>query len=70
MFRRLSRRLTRKSKARTQAIAQEHDRSLIEAELQLRDLTERGVRAVDALDNRHRRNHWQESVRQVIRGVY
>lgn len=63
-------RFTRKSRAHTEAIEHEHDRSLAEAEMTLQDLKQRGEQAMSTLDERDRRNHWQEAVRGLIEGTY
>lgn len=62
------RRFTRKARAHTEAIEHEHDRRLIQAEMTLEDLTRRGQQAMNTLDERHQRNHWRESVEQMIHG--
>lgn len=64
MFRRQS-----KNRAHTEAIEQEHDRQLKRAEADLADLTARGESAVRTLDARHKRNHWRESIEQMIQGA-
>lgn len=70
MLCRYLRRFTRKNRAHTEALGQQHDRSLAEAEKQLLELTARGDLAVRVLDERNHRNHWQEAVQQVIKGAF
>lgn len=41
---------------------------LVEAEKALGDLQHRAHNAIVYLDGRHRRNHWRESVEDMIRG--
>lgn len=42
---------------------------LEQAEGDLRDLQTRADRALRTLDERHRRNHWRESIEQMIQGA-
>lgn len=64
MFRR-----QRKERAHTEAIEHEHDMQLARAEADLAHLTARGEVAVRALDARNKRNHWRESIEQMIQGA-
>lgn len=63
------RRRLRKSRAHSEAIEHEHDVRLAQAEADLEDLTARAEKAVRTLDARHRRNHWRESIEQMIQGA-
>lgn len=42
---------------------------LEEAEVQLKDLKQRAHIAITTLDQRVRRNHWRESIQEMIQGV-
>jgi hypothetical protein len=57
--------------ARTRAKVEERANivRLERAEQELRDLQERGDRAMQFLAARGRRNHWRESIEQMIQGV-
>jgi hypothetical protein len=60
------RRRPNKARAHTEAIEQEHDAQLAQAEADLADLTARGEKAMRTLDTRQERNHWREAVEQMI----
>lgn len=64
MFRR-----QRKDRAHAEAIEHEHDRRLALAEADLAQLTARGENAMRTLDTRNTRNHWRESIEQMIQGT-
>lgn len=55
---------------RQEKIQDLHDDARIEYAERERDaLRDRADRAVQALQERHQRNHWAESVKQMIQGV-
>lgn len=65
-------RIGRKARQRAEERAraeQEHDALLAQAETDLASLTARGEHAVQFLVGRNRRNHWRESIEQMIQGV-
>lgn len=62
-------RTRRRNRAHAEAFEIEHDARLAKAERDLADLTTRGQDAVRALDARNGRNHWRESIEQMIQGA-
>lgn len=56
-------------KKRNRREEDEKDARLENAERELADLKMRSERAVRTLSARHRRNHWTESVENMIQGV-
>lgn len=60
--------LTGTSKTAQNEVEREKMATLDEAEKTLASLTERSEKAMATLDARDKRNHWQESVRQMIHG--
>lgn len=60
--------LTRRARER-EAREREKMAALERAEGDLRDLKERKTRALGELDARHRRNHWGESIVEMIQGA-
>lgn len=57
-----------RERAYLEAIEEDKERRLARAETEVRDLVERGNRAVQFLSERDKRNHWSESVGKMIRG--
>jgi hypothetical protein len=57
------------SRARADAIEQEKIARLEQAEKQVASLTDRGNKAVQFLTERSDRNHWGESIKEMIQGV-
>lgn len=49
-------------------VEHEKEAKLEAAEAEMKDLKQRSDRAVSALTERQRRNHWQESVDRLIQG--
>lgn len=62
--------LLRRNRAKSDAVEAEKMARLERAERDLGDLQARGYHAVRALDERGGRNHWRESVEEMIRGTY
>jgi hypothetical protein len=60
--------LTGTSKTTQNEVEREKMAALDAAEQELASLRDRSEKAVEFLDARDNRNHWQESVRQMIRG--
>lgn len=57
------------AKSRDDALEREKIARLEQAEQEVRSLTERGETAVRFLIARNDRNHWRESIQQMIQGV-
>jgi hypothetical protein len=53
-----------------EAEEREHDARLDAATAELRELQERGDRAVQFLAARRQRNHWRESITNMIQGAH
>lgn len=60
---------TRKSKARVKQVEHEKESRLEQAERDLFFLKHRAARAIARLDDRSSRNHWRESIEQMIQGA-
>ncbi len=60
----------RKSREREAAAEAEKMARLEKAEAELLVLQERKSRALRILSERDRRNHWRESIEEMIQGVY
>lgn len=63
----------RKNQCETDARVENTDRDkmarLERAESEVKDLRGRADRAIGKLDARHSRNHWRESITEMIQGV-
>lgn len=59
----------REGRAQKAKALDEIDRKLDAAEELQRDLRARKTRALEALDARMKRNHWKESIEQLMRGT-
>ena len=57
------------TRARLAAEERENEARLAEAERELARLQDRTARAVLTLQARHRRNHWQEAIANIIQGA-
>lgn len=61
---------TRKNRLRKRIEESHKEAALENAERDLEDLKVRGARAMHALDTRHNRNHWRESIERMIQGAH
>lgn len=57
-----------RARAHAEAIEEDKERRLAQAEAEVRDLVARGEKAVQFLSERDKRNHWSESIQKMIRG--
>lgn len=70
MIKGLKKMITVSSRTRQDEEDREKMASLERAEAELADLKDRSQRAISTLNNRHLRNHWQESIADMIRGAH
>lgn len=56
-------------KSRADVVEHEKMARLENADRDLQQYQERASRAINALDSRHGRNHWRESIEQMIQGA-
>jgi hypothetical protein len=56
-------------KWKTNHISDEKMERLEKAEEDLRNLKSRAEKAIQTLDDRHKRNHWRESITEMIQGA-
>jgi hypothetical protein len=54
---------------RSAEVEREKSARLEDAEREVADLRSRADRAIRTLDDRHTRNHWRESIEQMIQGA-
>lgn len=58
-----------KTKAHAEALEQDKFVRLEKAEQDLQSLQLRAIRAITLLDDRQQRNHWRESIEEMIQGA-
>jgi len=58
-----------KRKTGTGSVEREKMERLEQAEADLRNLKDRATKAITFLDGRNKRNHWRESIEDVIQGI-
>lgn len=59
-----------RARSKRKAVEIENEARLVEAETELASLKVRAYRAMQTLDERHARNHWQEAVAKMIQGAH
>lgn len=62
-------RIKRKRDTRLSIEEARQEANLVNAEKEVRDLTDRADAAIRTLEARSRRNHWRESIEQMIQGA-